>query len=93
MKANLPDHLAYQSQMEERGILVLAGPCRTHRRRNAGQGMIVYRAASMNEAHAIAEADPMHQAGARSFNLRKWLVNEGSLTINVGLSTGRAELS
>ena len=94
VKAALPDHLAYQREMEQKGRLVLAGPVSDLTGEEMqGTGMIVYRAASMEEARALAEADPMHKAGARSFTLRKWLVNEGSLTISVGLSTGRAELS
>ncbi len=35
----------------------------------------------------------MHQGGVRDFMLRKWLVNEGSVSLNVGLSTGKAQLS
>ena len=42
---------------------------------------------------AMAEADPMHKSGARAFKLRKWLVNEGNLSLNIGLSTGKAVLS
>ena len=94
VKAALPDHLAYQREMEQKGRLVLAGPVSDLTGEEMqGTGMIVYRAASMEEARALAEADPMHKAGARRFTLRKWLVNEGSLTISVGLSTGRAVLS
>ena len=44
-------------------------------------------------ARALAEADPMHREGARTFTLRAWLVNEGSLTLTVGLSGHRAALS
>jgi len=94
VKAALPDHLAYQREMEEQGKLVLAGPMSdASGNEMQGQGMIVYRAGSMDEARALAEADPMHARGARSFTLRKWLINEGNLTVNVGLSTGRAKLS
>lgn len=93
VKANLPKHLAYQRELEERGTLVLAGPMSDATGEEMqGTGMIIYRAGSMNEARAIAEADPMHASGARNFTLRKWLVNEGSLSINVGLSTGHAAL-
>jgi hypothetical protein len=55
--------------------------------------MIIYRAASMEAARALAEADPMHSAQARSYTLRKWLINEGSLNISIGLSTGQASLT
>lgn len=94
VKTTLPEHLAYQRRLEERGVLVLAGPMSDATGEEMqGTGLIVYRAASMDEARALAEGDPMHRAGARVFGLRKWLVNEGSLTIKVGLSTGRASLS
>ena len=93
VRATLPDHLDYQREMEQHGKLVLAGPVSDPTGEEMqGTGMIVYRAASMDDARAMADADPMHKAGARSYTLRKWLVNEGSLTINVGLSTGRAIL-
>ena len=93
LKAVLPDHLAYQRTLEENGTLVLAGPQSDDTGdQMQGRGLIVYRAASMDDARALAEADPMHATGTRRFELRKWLVNEGSLSLNVGLSTGKAIL-
>jgi len=47
----------------------------------------------LEEAITVVKNDPMHLSGARSFTIRKWLVNEGSLVINVGLSTGKVTLS
>jgi uncharacterized protein YciI len=94
VKQSLPDHLAYQRVQEENGTLVLAGPLSDVSGDNmVGGGLIIYRAKSMDEARALTENDPMHKSGARSYTLRKWLVNEGSLSINVGLSTGTATLS
>ena len=57
-----------------------------------GVGLIVYRADSLEEAQELAKADPMHASGARSYVMRRWLINEGSLTLGVGLSTGRVTL-
>ena len=57
-----------------------------------GVGLIIYRAESLEAARALAEGDPMHKSGARSFVLRSWLINEGSLTVHVGLSTGGVTL-
>lgn len=92
--ANLPDHLAYQKHLEQNGTLVLAGPTSDDTGQEMiGAGLIIYRATSLEEARAIADADPMHKSGARKFTLRKWLVSEGNLTLNVGLSTGVASLS
>jgi len=49
-----------------------------------GGGMIVYRAASMEEAMEITSHDPTHKMGGRTFTLRRWLVNEGSLHYQLG---------
>ena len=48
---------------------------------------------TVNAARALADADPMHARGARTYTLRRWLVNEGSLNLSVGLSTGVARLA
>jgi len=94
LQATLPDHLAYQKEMEAKGSLVLAGPMSDDTGElMQGVGLIIYRAQSFEEARAFAEADPMHQAGARSFTLRRWLVNEGSLNITLSLSGQQGTLS
>ena len=58
-----------------------------------GMGMILYRAEGFEAARALAEADPMHAAGARTFTLRRWMINEGSIGINVKLSGQRVALT
>ena len=57
-----------------------------------GIGLIIYRAASFDEARALAEADPMHAQGARTYVLRRWLINEGSLSLSVALSAQTVKL-
>lgn len=94
VKAALPDHLTYQAQQEADGWLAFAGPLSdASGHEMQGMGMIVYRARSFEHARELAETDPMHKAGARSFTLRKWLINEGSLTLSVGLSGRTVALS
>lgn len=94
VKAALPDHLAYQATLERAGALAFAGPMSDESgEQMQGMGMMVYRAESFDAARALAEADPMHQSGARSFHLRRWMINEGSLHLSVGLSTNHVTLS
>ena len=94
VKDTLPQHLAYQRELEIAGRLVLAGPMSDESGENMiGAGLIIYRAATMAEANEMAENDPMHKSGARTYILRKWLVNEGSLNISLGLSTGKSQIS
>lgn len=88
LRAVLPDHLAYQKEQEDAGKLFLAGPLSDPTgEQMMGTGMIVYRASSLEEAKSITEGDPMHAKGIRTFQIRKWLVNEGSLSFNVSLSS------
>lgn len=94
VKASLPDHLAYQAQLEHSGHLAFAGPMSDETGEHMqGVGLIIYRAESLEAARKLAEDDPMHKSGARSFVLRRWMINEGSLNLSVGLSTGKISLS
>ena len=94
VRAALPDHLAYQARLEAEGALVFAGPMSDETGEEMqGVGMIVYRARSLEHARELADNDPMHRTGARSFTLRKWLVNEGALTLSVRLSAQAVALT
>ncbi len=94
VKASLPDHLAYQAQLERAGQLAFAGPMSDETGEHMqGMGLIIYRADSLEAARKLAEDDPMHQSGAREFELRRWMINEGSLSLSVGPSTGTSALS
>lgn len=90
LQATLPDHLDYQREQEIAGVLAFAGPISDLTGEQLhGAGLIIYRASSMEEARKIADADPMHATGTRTYTLRKWLINEGSFSLNVGLSTNQ----
>ncbi|WP_299351545.1 YciI family protein [uncultured Shimia sp.] len=94
VKGNLPDHLAYQAELERSGQLAFAGPMSDETGAHMqGVGLIIYRADSLEAARKLADDDPMHKSGARSYVLRRWLINEGSFTLSVGLSTGGCDLS
>jgi len=54
--------------------------------------MFILRAGSLAEAKEIAASDPMHQCGARSFTVRPWLLNEGTVTVKIRYSDGSREL-
>ena len=84
----LDKHLEYQISMEKRGILFAAGPFWTDDEQEwRGEGMVVIRAQNLAAARAIAAEDPMHSSGARTFEVRPWLINEGTLTLRLDHST------
>lgn len=91
--ANIKPHLDFQVDLERRGIMFGAGPFWTDdEQRWEGEGMVIIRAASLEEAKAIAASDPMHSSGARTFTVRPWLLNEGTVTVKIMYSDGKREL-
>ena len=94
VKKQLPAHLQYQASLEQSGRLAFAGPLSDlSGEQMEGMGMIVYRAESLDVAKSIADADPMHSSGARTYTLRRWLINEGSFQLDVKLSAQRVKFT
>jgi len=92
--ANIGPHLDYQKKLEAEGTLFAAGPFSDDTQETwQGEGMVIVRAASLDAARSIAAEDPMHKSGARTFRVRPWLLNEGSLTLRVTYSNGGREIS
>ena len=90
---NIGPHLEYQVSLEERGIMFGAGPFWSDDETEwLGEGMVIVRASSLDEAKQIAAADPMHASGARSFTIRPWLMNEGTVTVKIRYSDGSREV-
>ena len=90
---NLEDHLKFQVELEQKGVMFGAGPFWTDdEQRWEGEGMIIIRAGSLAEAREIAASDPMHASGARTFTIRPWLMNEGAVTMKVTYSDGGREV-
>ena len=84
----LEAHLAFQVRLEKDGILYAAGPLWTDDEESwEGEGLVVIRAQSRAAAIRIAESDPMHMSGARRFRVRPWMMNEGTVTVRLDMSS------
>ena len=83
-----PRHIAYQLEIEKKGILFAAGPFVDARGKPQGPGMIVVRAKNMAEARRVADADPFHKLGYRKYRIQAWEVNEGGFNLRVKFSDG-----
>lgn len=85
---NLEKHLEFQVSLERDGIMFAAGPMWNDDETEwNGEGIVVVRAASRKDAEAIAAKDPMHASGARSYRVRPWLINEGTISLKLDLSS------
>ncbi len=90
---NIGPHLEFQVSLEDRGIMFGAGPFWSDDETEwLGEGMVIIRAGSLEEAKEIAASDPMHSSGARSFTVRPWLMNEGTVTVKIRYSDGSREV-
>ena len=90
---NLVEHRSYLKELEERNVLFGARPLWTNDGQYfEGDGLLIYRANSVAEAQEIAQADPMHTSGTRTFTIRPWLLNDGKITIQVTLSEPQRSL-
>ena len=90
---NIGPHLEFQVSLEERGIMFGAGPFWNDDETEwLGEGMVIIRAGGLDEAKEIAASDPMHSSGARSFTVRPWLMNEGTVTVKIRYSDGSREV-
>jgi uncharacterized protein YciI len=93
IRANLPEHVAHQRRLEREGVLFAAGPLASPDGTVwNGEGLFVFRADSIEQATQYASSDPMHSVGARSFEVRPWLLNEGSIDVRIPFSTGDPEV-
>ncbi|WP_331372484.1 YciI-like protein [Sinorhizobium chiapasense] len=57
-----PDHLAYLNELNAKGVLKIAGPFLGGDGKPTGS-LVIVRAETLEEAKAIAEADPYAKAG------------------------------
>lgn len=90
LRATLPAHLDHQVALEKQGVLFAAGPLDAED--GSRRGLIVIRADSFEDARRIADTDPFHAQGLRTYTVEQWTVNEGSYTVRLTYSDQRLSL-
>ena len=86
------EHFAYLSDLEGRGILLAAGPFMDSDGSRHGAGMMILRAASLEEADAIAAEEPYRKHGIRTHSMTPWQWAEGSVTQTVRMKAKTFEV-
>ena len=83
----LSAHKSYLAGLEAEGKVFLAGPLSTEDGAfMSGAGLIVFAVSDLTTARDLAEDDPMHREGIRTFRLQAWRLNEGSPVPGLRLS-------
>lgn len=86
LSQHLEAHLQHQIRLEKSGIMFGAGPLSNADGTPSGTGMIIIRAETADDARRIADQDPFHSTGLRTYTLQQWTMNEGRLTITLDYS-------
>jgi uncharacterized protein len=86
MRKHLKAHLEHQISLEKQGIMYGAGPATVPGENEPAFGLIIIRASDGDEARRIADRDPMHSSGVRTYDLYRWSMNEGRLSITLDFS-------
>jgi len=60
-------HIEHCRKLDDAGRFVIGGPFLNYK-----GGMVAVRAASLEEAKAVAESDPFISSGFETYELRKW---------------------
>jgi uncharacterized protein len=86
------DHLRYMNGLEERGLLFASGPY-IQEDVVVGDGLTILRAATLEEAKALMDDEPLIKRGLRRFELHRWELREGRITINLNASRSAFDLA
>jgi uncharacterized protein YciI len=90
----LAEHLEFLHDLEQRGILFASGPLfDSDEAAPPGGGLSFFRADSMDAARALIETEPFVKAGLRTYTLKRWTFNEGSISIRLNAGIGTYEIS
>jgi uncharacterized protein len=89
--AHVREHVAWLLELERDGVVFISGPLLSGPGTGPGSGATVIRAADEDGARLLAAQDPFVRAGLRTFEVHRWRVNEGSVTVRVSLGTGTYE--
>jgi hypothetical protein len=86
VRRHLNAHLAHQIELEKAGIMYGAGPATRPGETAAAFGLIIIRAKDEADARRIADSDPMHASGVRTYELYRWSLNEGRINVSLNFS-------
>jgi uncharacterized protein YciI len=91
IEKHVEDHVAWLLKLEREDVLFVSGPLLSGPGVRPGSGVTVLRADDEESARRIAAADPFVLAGLRTFEVYRWRLNEGSVTVRMSLGTGTYE--
>jgi uncharacterized protein YciI len=93
IRPHLESHKSWLADVEAASELLFAGPMLDEGYRYSGSGLLVLRANSVAAAKEIADRDPLHSKGLRTYRIVPWQINEGQFDVRLTLSGSRFLIS
>jgi hypothetical protein len=85
------DHLVYMNKLEADGLLWASGPF-IEEGVLVGDGLTILSTPTIEAAESLMREEPLIKRGLRTFELRKWELREGRMTITLHASTSEYSL-
>ena len=85
MQPALLAHYRWIIDLEQQGLVFASGPLFAEEGK-PGVGMTIFRVRDEAAAAALGAGDPFVTGGGATFEIRRWQINEGRVTISVDFS-------
>jgi uncharacterized protein YciI len=85
--AHLDAHLAWMLRLEREGLVLASGPLLEGPGVGPGAGLTVLRVPDAESAAKVAAQDPFVVADVRGFDVLRWRLMEGALTVRLSFGT------
>jgi uncharacterized protein YciI len=82
----LPEHLEYMTELARRGVLFASGPFLRADGTPSGDGLSIFNTATEQDARNFAEKDPFYIQGLRKFEIKEWMLMEGSMRLTLNFA-------
>ncbi len=86
------EHLRYMNGLEDRGLLFASGPF-IKEGVVVGDGLTILRTETIEEARRLMEEEPLVKRGMRRFELHRWELREGRISVSLNASRSTFDLA
>jgi uncharacterized protein len=82
MEPHAPEHLRYMRALEETGSLWASGPFLMPGV-TIGAGLTIFNVSDEAEVHRLMRAEPLTRLGMRTYEVHKWELREGRISVSL----------
>ena len=86
------EHYQWIIGLEKANLVLASGPL-FRKDGSQGVGMTIFRADDFEHAESLAIQDPFVSAGAVSFDIQRWQINEGRVNVSIDFSDQQCTFS